>query len=293
MCESGVGEVITGLATTGVASLDSGVWESIADGFSPRSSRTGEPSLTELSCPQCPGKVPIVRRTLISGAYNLPDAVVYQRLKRGVPAIALGVVDPGPSRTTMSRRPGDRVREAWQSLMWEVYHVALVDVEHGRLGQFIPRASWEVGQPIPDFRGLIHKLQAVMDKARRNGEIPQRNSPLTCQALTPVIEPVLKSHGFHFDGFERGSPAFWWWHPVDMLFRLEDGRGTLAIEGKVDEDWEHPINQPLAALLGHNAVINVRIPTHADRLDSETRRLVDQAEALLAATDRAAFMVVR
>jgi hypothetical protein len=177
--------------------------------------------------------------------------------------------------------------------MWDVYRIAFVDVEDDSLGEFRPKPKWEVGQPIPDFGELINELQAAMEKARRDDAIPRRNSVSTCKALRPVITPVLEGHGLRFDGFEKGRHAFWWWHPVDMLYRQMDGRGTLAIEVKVDEDWEHPINQPLAGLLAHNAVINVRIPTQGERFDPETRRIAAEAEALLSATGRAAFMVVR
>src|SRR3989442_521085 len=117
MCETGVDDFLEKLRREGIGALPGGVWESVADGFRPRSSRAGEPALLEHPCPRCQGKLAVVRRSLISEAYNLPDAAVYQRLKRGTPCVAMALVDPRPKRTTMIRRPGGRVREAWQSMM--------------------------------------------------------------------------------------------------------------------------------------------------------------------------------
>lgn len=78
---------------------------------------------------------------------------------------------------------------------------------------------------------------------------------------------------------------------LDLLYS-KSGHGTIAVEVKVDEDWEHPICEPLGDLLEHNAVINIRVPFGQDKLDAGTRSLVSEAEHMLEASGRAGFIYV-
>jgi len=101
----------------------------------------------------------------------------------------------------------------------------------------------------------------------------------------------MSSYGYIFDPAKKVQ-GFWSYRLLDLLYRTSAGQNSIAVEVKVDEDWGHPVCQPLGYLLEHNAVLTIRVPKQKDQLDKETRRLVTKAESMLARTGRASFIYV-
>lgn len=270
-----------------------GPWRPAFDGFG---EGAGPVAIAEAKCPLCDRSLPIIRRTLESGAYNLPDAAVYRRLLSGSYCIALG--DAIPNKTTPSRRPGPTVRSRWQGMLWHVYQVAFLDVVGNEIGPFEPADEWAIGRPPDQLEMITDRLRSELRAARSGGNIPaykpngDGDSRETERRLQPILTRVLESWSYRFVASDRQTgiiPAFWWGHYVDLLYKRGDG-DTLSVEVKVKEDWEHPVNEPLGALLRDNAVLNIRVGTQGDNRSPETRRLVAEAESRLSPTGRAVFL---
>jgi hypothetical protein len=298
MCRLGVAAFIGGLSGQDVGSLGDRSWRPALDGFGDAS---GTAALVQDTCKHCGRPFPIVKRTLESCAFNLPDAAIYHGLRLRAPCVALGFVVPG--KTTASRRPALQLRRRWQGLMWHIYQVAFLDVEDGAIGEFCPDQAWAVGsQSAQELQRISADIEVCLREARRARTIPAYNSNgigdsrATEALLESILSPLLhQKHGYEFAGMDRGAPiieVFWWGHYLDLLYRRPGG-ATLAIEVKVTEDWEHPLGEPLGCLLQHNAVINIRVSSQEDQLDRTTRQLVQEAETMLANTGRASFLCVR
>jgi len=296
MCETGVREFVESLSGQRMSDVGETEWGAVRDGFGKRPScGKNAPKLVERTCPRCNGPFPIVRRVLESSAYNLPDAAVYQRLRLDSPGIALGLVVPGETTDPEKYPPAPDVRERWQGLMWAVYQVAFVDVRDGVVGEFCPADDWPVGQAPGELAGIVADTKDALNVARAGKQIPVGNSSKeTEKALKPILSSVLSKYCYELVESPGWIPHFWYGpgRRPDIVY-CRRGEGTLAIEAKVTEDWDHPICEPLGCLLGHNAVINIRMPSGHDKLDcDETRRLVERAEGKLEATGRAKFMCI-
>lgn len=290
MCQTGVRECLDRLRGQDVTAFRPGEWRAVFDGFG---EGRGRPELLEDECPACGEKLFLIRRHLDSVGFNLPDAAVYQGLRVGAPCMALGMVEPGV--TTMSRRPSADVRRRWQGMLWDCFNVAFVDVEGGHAGEFAPEEEWGFGDKLSELPAIAGSLRTALQDARRAGDIGRTDdSRATEAALEHVLAPVFARHGFRFIARDRSIPiirAFWWGHYPDLLFEAPDRR-SLAVEVKVTEDWEHPLGEPLACLLAHNAVVNVRVSIQADPVPPSVRSLVGRAEDALRASGRAEFIYV-
>ncbi len=280
-------------------------WASIRDGFG---TRKQEPTvLCTATCGICNKSFPIVKRVLESSAYNLPDAVVYQRLRLSSPGVALGQVVKGRTTSPDKYAPSEHVRQRWQGLMWSVYQVAFVDVCGDAVGPFYPTENWGIGAPPTNLDEIAADARAALHLARHAGSIPVgTDSRATEDQVGDVLAPImfdrygykaLKSWNQKKNKYvyvRKSVPAFWWGtgHQLDLLYQNEGEQSSIAIEVKVTEDWDHPICEPLGDLIGHNAVLNIRVPTQEDQLDKATRQLVTKAETMLEATGRAKFMCI-
>lgn len=289
MCQQGVLAAIERIQAEGLSGISGLAWAKVADGFGRRGFGRYNPELASLHCPICHEALPLIRRALISESFNLPDAAVYQRLVAARPAIALGHVT---EKTTSSRRPTESVRGKWQSLLWDVYHVAFVDVEGEHLGALSVGKPWAKGAIPPTLQPIVADCGAALASARAEGGIPLQSSNTTRDALPAILAEPMARHGFVYAGKEAPVPMFWWQHAADLAYQNRSSGLSLAIEVKVDEDREHPINQPLADLLSHNAVLNLRIPARGAGLEHDAARHAKQAEKLLEATGRVAFLVI-
>jgi hypothetical protein len=188
--------------------------------------------------------------------------------------------------------PSPDVRKRWQGLMWEVYEVAFLDVREGKVGQFCPSSNWQKGDPPPELDDIERGLERLLLEARKKSVIPVgKNSRETECALKEILSPELEKYGYKPIPERPSIQAFWWTHRLDLLCTKSDG-STLAVEVKVNEDWEHPINEPLACLLEHNGVLNIRIPLGRDKLGPKIRGRVTEAENRLERTGRAKFMYI-
>jgi hypothetical protein len=293
MCETGINVLIELFKDAKVGSYKTSSWVAVADGFG---EHAGAPRFMEEDCPTCGQPVALVKRTLESVAYNLPDAAVYQRLKSKNSCIALGLVIPG--KTTMKWQPEQEVRRRYQGMLWSVYQVAFVDVVDDVPQPFEPLRDWGHGEVLQDLGPLATELTAALKIAMREKMIPvykstgKGDSRGTEQRMWPIVSPILRERGYEFtagDMQTAGIHSCWWSHHPDAVYMSSSGN-TLGIEVKVTEDWDHPVNQPLADLLNHNAVLNVRVGKEDDRRSFENRRLSAEAETLLSATGRAAFI---
>ena len=240
----------------------------------------------------------MVTRLLESTGYNLPDAAVYQRLCFDSPGVALGWVKPNADNP-----PNRDIRGRWQGLMWHVYDVAFVDVVNGEVKEFCPEEEWGIGEPPPELSDIVLHLQEPLKQARREGRIPIGHSSRDTEpALLPIVSPVFREYGYEVDKQEmqKVKTGFWCGFKLDLLYRRPKDNSTIAIEVKVNDDWEHPINQPLKNLLHRNAVLNIRVPPELDKLACKDKKLihspawglVKKAQDKLKDTGRAAFVYV-
>jgi hypothetical protein len=246
--------------------------------------------MLEKECQICHKKFPVVGRWLETERYNLPDTAVYRQLLSDTPCVALGWVklDTGKEKP----EPSPELRKRWQGIMWNVYRVAFLDVREGEVGQFCPSSSWGKGDPLPELDSMESSLKRLLFEARKKGDIPvDESSRKTERALKEILSPELEEKYGYELARQKSIQAFWWTHKPDLLYTKSDG-STLAVEVKVNEDWKHPINEPLACLLEHNAVLNIRIPPRGDRLDAKVRKVVKKAEDKLESTGRAKFMYI-
>ncbi len=292
MCQQGVKAFVQKLSGQDIGNLEHRRWEGVRDGFGPRDS-----SVVELSveiCPRCNKSFPIVRRVLESCAYNLPDVAVYQRFRFRSPGVALGLVVKGRTTNPDKYRPGKAMRGRWQGLMWSVYQVAFLDVVEGVVGEFCPAKDWAIGDPPANLDQIAQDARHALCVARRQRSIPVgTDSTATEDEVGDVLAPVFDKCGYKALK-KKSLPAFWWGpgHQLDLVYGDETEQSRIAIEVKVTEDWDHPICEPLGDLMGHNAVLNIRVPPDQDELDKETRELVTKAESMLEATGRARFIYV-
>jgi len=290
MCREGVRAFVRKLQDEGVSDLEQRDWCTVADGFG---DGKGPPDLLIERCPLCNEPFPVVKRVLESVAYNFPDVAAYQRLRLDAPCLALGYVT---SKTTQKWNPDNypSLRERWQGLLWHVYDVAFVDVHNGVVGEFCPVENWGVGTTPVELADIVADLRELLRQARREGRIPVGTSSESTEcAISQVVVPVLcDEYEYEFAGMHNQEASFWCGFRVDLLYRRRRDGSTLAIEVKVNEDWGHPINQPLKNLLHRNAVLGIRVPSEKDHLDRQTRALATKAESMLEATGRAAFIYV-
>jgi len=294
MCREDVRAFVEELRTEDLSRFAKGCGRAIVDGFGIRKQRGNAAcELFEETCSEGGERFPVVTRLLESTGYNLPDAAVYQRLCFDSPAVALGWVVPG--KTTVRYPPDKVMRQRWQGLMWHVYDVAFVDVVDGKVKEFCPEEDWGIGEPPPELSDIVLHLQEPLKQARREGRVPIGHSSRDTEpALLPIASPVFREYGYEVDKQEirKVKTGFWCGFKLDLLYRRPKDNSTIAIEVKVTEDWEHPINQPLKNLLYRNAVLGIRVPSEKDRLQRQTRILATKAESMLEATGRAAFIYV-
>jgi len=296
MCREGVRGFVKELRSQDLSRFAKGCGRAIVDGFGVRQ-RSGNAACElffEETCSEFEKPFPIVTRVLESSGYNLPDAAVYQGLCIDSPGVALGWVKPDGGDP-----PNRDIRGRWQGLMWHVYDVAFVDVVNGEVKEFCPEEDWGIGEPPPHLANIVADLQEPLQQARRNGCIPvytQKHPNGDSKATEPVIEQiltrVLHKYGYQFAGSQVSGIGFWCGFDVDLLYQRQEDRSFLAIEVKVNDDWDHPINQALKNLLHRNAVLGIRVPSEKDHLDRQTRALATKAESMLEATGRAAFIYV-
>lgn len=304
MCHEDVRAFVEDLRTEDLSRFAKGCGRAITDGFGVRK-RSGNAAseLFEEICDEGGKRFPVVTRLLESTGYNLPDAAVYQRLCFDSPGVALGWVKPNAGDP-----PNRDIRGRWQGLMWHVYDVAFVDVVNGKVKEFCPEEDWGIGEPPPQLANIVADLQEPLEQARRDGCIPvytQKHPNGDSKATEPLVQEiltcVLREYGYQFAGSHTRVPAFWWGtgHQLDLLYR-SPSQGTIAIEVKVNEDWDHPICEPLGDLMGHNGVINIRVPPELDKLECKDKKLihspawglVKKAQRKLKDTDRAGFVYV-
>ncbi len=287
MCQEGVRQFAEQLQDQDIRGLLSDTPAYVRGGFGPGK---GQVELFIGCCPTCRRQFPILKRDLVSEAYNLPDAAIYQRLRFQAPCLALGCVT---EKTTSSRDPARHpgLRQRWQGLLWHVFEVAFVDVREDIVGEFSPNHQWAAGQVIPELSDIADQASEALVRAGGGGNIPRCSSPKTEIAIDEVLSPIMNSFGYHASCSSTMVHAFWWGHRLDLLYEKRDS-GTISFEVKVDEDWDHPLGEPLANLLGHNAVINVRVAPNGDRLDPNTREYVCRGEELVQRTGRAEFIYI-
>ncbi len=303
MCREGVRAFVKKLQEEGIGDLEQRDWCTVADGFG---DGEGPAELLIERCPLCNEPFPIVKRVLESVAYNFPDVAAYQRLRLDAPCLALGYVT---SKTTQKWNPDNypSLRERWQGLLWHVYDVAFVDVRNGRVDEFCPEEDWGVGDPSPQLANIVADLREPLERALRDGCIPvytQQRPEGDSKATEPVIEeiltPVLCKYGYRFAGSQVWGIGFWCGFYLDLLYDCEKDQSSIGIEVKVNEDWNHPINQPLKNLLCRNAVLNIRVPPELDKLECKDKKLVyspawglvKKAQDKLKDAGRAAFVYV-
>ncbi len=295
MCREGVRAFVQELRTEDLSRFAKGRGCPIVQGFGVRK-KAGKAAceLFEETCSECGERFRVVTRVLDSEAYNLPDAAVYQRLCFDSPGVALGWV-----KSDAEDPPNRDIRQRWQGLLWHVYDVAFVDVHDGVVGEFCPEEDWGVGDPLGELQEVVVETEEVLSAARVDGRIPVRterhpdgDSTATEEALRPILTRVLGGYGYRFAGTHNRAIGFWCGFDLDLLYDRQKDQSTIAIEVKVTEDWEHPINQPLKNLLHRNAVLGIRVPSEKDRLDRQTRGLATKAESMLEDTGRAGFICV-
>ena len=303
MCQDGIPAILQRLDGLDTCQIrDQG--RPILDGFGePGEKGSTLPRLSGARCSACGGRVPIVLRSLSSEGFNLPDAAVYQRLRYDSPVIAVGCVADEDcvarrcvtkSATTVRRwEPSESVRSRWQGMLWHVYQVAFVDHAHGRIGDFAPAATWGRGDPPGQLPVLAAAIDQVLTEARQRSTIAvRRSSRDTEDTIEVLLTPVMAAHGYRLRGRHLTVMGFWQGPQPDFTWQHVTGH-TVSFEAKVTEDWEHPVCQPLANLLEHNAMVNIRVPAEPDQLTRMTRSIVDRAEQMLVATSRAAFLTIR
>lgn len=290
MCDLGIKQLLQELRLSDVNG-----WEPIHDGFGTRPSgaRDAPRRAGDLPCPVCGCLIILVRRELVTEAYNLSDVAIYQALEHNSLCIALGEVS---SRTTGTAGTPEDLRR-WQGLLWHVYGVAFAVVTDGAIGEWCPA---EFPEPAPE--SLRSELSCIADKAaealrraRREGTIPVGcSSRDTEPEVLRVLEPVFKPFGYLPS---RRLPAKAPYHgvrgqlPDGAFMKRRDGT-KFAIEVKVDEDWDHPLVSSLIDLLGYDAVLLVRVPPSALDRAADVRDLIAVAERKLEETGRARFIYV-
>jgi hypothetical protein len=186
-------------------------------------------------------------------------------------------------------------------MMWNVYQVVFLDVSNGIIREFEPTMDWGLGQPPDRFDAIVTEIDLASRNAFAQGNLPGRklngagDSRATEELLERILSPILERYGYFFLARDRKTriiPAFWWGHWVDILYRNRETDHSLNIEVKVTEDWNHPIDEPLAGLLRDSAVINVRVGNEGNRRSSAVKDLVSRAEGLLEGTGRVRFLYV-
>jgi hypothetical protein len=295
VCKRGVRQFAGGLQGKEIDTLPSEQWISHIECFGAHLSAG---RLMHKPCPICSKPFPIIERPLQSENYNLPDAAVYQRLFSDSPCIALGTVT---EKTTLGRKPTQSIRSRWQGMIWSIYQVIFLDVVNGIIGEFEPTTDWGLGQPPDRFDPMVTEIELASRNAYEHGTLPGRklngagDSRATEELLERISSSILEKYGYSFVARDRRTgiiPAFWWGHWVDILYRKRETGDSLSIEVKVTEDWNHPINEPLAGLLRDSAVINVRVGNQGNRRSSAVQDLVSRAVGLLEETGRVRFLHV-
>jgi hypothetical protein len=271
-----------------------GDWEGRHDGF-------GEPKrptrvLQRALVP--PGaKCSILRRKLDVENYCLPDAAIYEAVRNGCaqPTVAILQLD-GKYRSRFKDR--DRMHvdslRRWQAMLWDLYAVISL-VEKGDIIDPFDRAeSWGEGEPFPRLKDITKTIDRAVRAAVKKGELPiikkgRGDSVATEEPLGRVLSgPLRDKHRLsRVDKWTTQAPG--WCHDTDLAFADDEGR-SLAIEVKVEENWDHPLGEPLACLLGYNAVVNVRMRHTDDRVEKKVRALITSAERELVDRGRAGFV---
>jgi hypothetical protein len=134
-------------------------------------------------------------------------------------------------------------------------------------------------------------LKLALQRARGSGCIPRgTSSRATTLALKPFCCSVLQEFGYGQEA-PRAVADGPYFHPTpDLVYR--GSAGTIAIEIKVEEDWDHPLGQALGYLLEHQAVLHIRVPAGDRHGIPDALPMITEAEKRLECTGRARFMCI-
>jgi len=291
MCEQGVCQLAERAAD--LLRRPDHEWVPVHDGFGTAPSRAqNAPRKLLAECPAgCGNKIPVLRRVLISCEYNLPDAAIYQAISHEGPCLAIGEVVA--DKTNVGAGPGQWRK--WQGLLWDLYRVAFVCVGPEAAADFQPETVPSCDRCASVLNDVVNAIQPELDKARSEGRIPaaapQHKERATQPEIMPILSRALGRHGYDKTDQTTLDAPYWPHRGPDIPYRRPDGH-AIAVELKVDSDWDHPLNQEVADLLEYHAVLHVRVPPGSRHSASDAEAEIRKAQRKLEDAGRGRFMCI-
>ena len=211
---------------------------------------------------------------MYSSSFQLLDATVHERLKRGA-RYAVALLQARPAEEGTGPEPTETYLRRYQQVAWSALGVAWVLAAGKHDGVFLadPSLTRVDGGT---FAAIASKIQSRLDAVVISPRpVKSRDAEA---AVLPHVDAVLREMGFTL-AESRKYTGFWRRPQADGLWqRSTDTKESFGLEVKLDEDPKVPLCQAVE-LLGHvDGMACVRV---AARTAAWTGSHADHAKALL------------